>query len=126
MSTPAPLRPLFWEGSAKKDSQTFPAAVKDTMGYALELAQRGEKHIAAKPLRGFGGAGVLEVVDDYDGDTYRAVYTVRLRSGVYVLHTFQKESHGGVRTDPQDIALVRRRLRDAEAADARGLGGETR
>lgn len=124
MSTATPLRPLFWEGGAKRDLLAFPAEVKDTMGYALELAQRGAKHIAAKPLRGFGGAGVLEMVDDYDGDTYRAVYTMRLRSGVYVLHVFQKKAHRGMRTDPQDIELVRRRLRDAQASDARRLQGE--
>jgi len=81
-------------------------------------AQYGDKHPAAKPLRGFGGGGVLEIVDDEDGSTYRAVYTVRLRAGVYVLHAFQKKSRHGVKTDASDQALIRSRLRWAEDVDA--------
>ncbi|MBL8955593.1 MAG: type II toxin-antitoxin system RelE/ParE family toxin [Myxococcaceae bacterium] len=84
------------------------------MGYALHLTQNGEKHPDAKPLKGFGGAGVLEVVDDFDGDTYRAVYTVRLASAVYALHAFQKKSRKGAQTPKADIEKVRARLRLAE------------
>src|SRR3546814_3702782 len=84
------LRSLAWIGNSQKELRAFPEDVKDVMGYALHLAQTGSKHDAAKPLAGFGGAGVLEVVDDYDGDTYRAVYTVKFADRVYVLHAFQK------------------------------------
>jgi phage-related protein len=79
-------------GSSKRDLRKFPEDVKDVMGLALLVAQFGGKHEAAKVLQGFGGASVLEVVDDYDGDTYRAVYTVRFKGFVYVLHAFQKKS----------------------------------
>ena len=88
------------------------------MGYALYLAQAGGKHPDAKPLRGFGGAGVLEVVDDFDGDTYRAVYTVKLHGVVYALHAFQKKSKKGKKTPRQDLEVVKRRLRRAEEIHA--------
>ena len=88
------------------------------MGFALYRAQIGKKHESAKPLRGFGGAGVLELVEDHAGDTYRAVYTVRFAAGVYVLHAFQKKSRRGRETPRGDMDLVRRRLRMAEE-DAR-------
>ena len=88
------------------------------MGQALLDAQYGDKHPAAKPLQGFGSAGVLEIVDDDDGNTYRAVYTVRFQSGVYALHAFQKKSRQGRRTDRADIDLIRERLRRAELDDA--------
>lgn len=84
------------------------------MGYALFLAQTGKMHGDAKPLKGFGGAGVLEVVEDHQGDTYRAVYTVRFEEAVYVLHAFQKKSKQGRKTPPQEIEMVRRRLKAAE------------
>jgi phage-related protein len=84
-------QPLSWVGSAKRDLLAFPEAVKDGIGTALSIAQFGGKHPAAKPWKG-AGSGVLEVVEDYDGNTYRAVYTVRFRSAVYVLHCFQKKS----------------------------------
>jgi len=84
------------------------------VGYALYLAQNGNKHPKAKPLSGFGGAGVLEVVDDFDGDTYRAVYTVRFAESIYVLHTFQKKSRSRIATLPQEIATVRARLKTVE------------
>lgn len=113
----ATLRPVYWVASSKDDLRAFPSDVQDLMGYALEQAQRGAKHRRAKPLRGFGGAGVLEIVDDFDGDTYRAVYTVRLRSGVYVLHCWQKKSRHGIETSAHDIALIRARLRAAETED---------
>jgi phage-related protein len=88
--------------------------VKDDMGYALYLAQIGKKHESVKLLKGFGGASVLELVDDHDGDTYRAVYTVRFAAAVYVLHAFQKKSKKGRETPKSDIDIVRRRLRTAE------------
>jgi phage-related protein len=86
------LKPLRWIGSSKKELLRFPDEVQRVIGYALYLAQVGAKHQDAKPLAGFGGAGVLEVVEEYDGDAYRAVYTVRLAGAVYVLHAFQKKS----------------------------------
>ena len=88
------------------------------MGYALYLAQTGRKHGRAKPLKGFGGAGVLELVEDHDGNTYRAVYTVQFAAAVYVLHAFQKKSKKGRETPKSDLDVVRRRLRTAEE-DAR-------
>jgi len=87
------------------------------VGHALHLAQLGEKSPAAKPLRGFTGAGVLEVVEAFEGNAYRAVYTVRFASGVYALHAFQKKSHRGIATDRRDIELVEKRLREAEEID---------
>ena len=91
----APPKPVRWVGSSKDDLSGFPEEVRRRVGGALWDAQRGLKAPYAKPLRGFGGAGVLEIVDDYDGDTYRAVYTVRFAGVVYVLHAFQKKSKGG-------------------------------
>lgn len=123
---PSP-RPLVWVGTSKEDLKAFPEQVRHVMAYALYLAQVGGKHPDAKPLRGFGGAGVLEVVDDFDGDTYRAVYTVKLRGIVYALHAFQKKSRKGIKTAPHDLELVRRRLRQAEEVHARRAvpeGGE--
>ena len=110
----ADRKPLVWVGSTLRDLQRFPAAVQRTMGFALHLAQAGEKHPDAKPLKGFGGAGVLEALDDHDGDTFRVVYTVRLAGRVYALHAFQKKSKHGIATPPKEIAKVRERLREAE------------
>ena len=101
-------------------SKSFPATVQDEVGYAIFLAQRGDKHIAVKPLSGLGPA-VLEVVSDYRGDTFRAVYTVRLGKRVFVLHAFQKKSKHGIATPQPDIELIRRRLRRAiEISEAEG------
>ena len=105
------MKPLFWVGSAKKDLLKMPAQVVDVVGYALYLAQTGHKHQQAKPLRGFGSAGVLEVVEDHDGSTYRAVYTVEFSNGVYVLHCFQKKSRKGIETSNQDKDVIEARLR---------------
>jgi phage-related protein len=105
-------RPLDWVGSAKRDFLAFPAPVRREIGNALGLAQFGGRHPKAKPWKG-EGAGVLEVVDDFDGDTYRAVYTVRFRQVVYVLHAFQKKSPRGRKTARGDIDLIARRLRIA-------------
>lgn len=97
-----------------KDLRAFPEEVKDVIGVALDVAQQGEKHEAAKILKGFGGAGVLEVIDDFDGDTYRAVYTVKFKGVVYVLHAFQKKSKQGISTPKEAIDLVKQRLKAAE------------
>ncbi|MCC6656588.1 MAG: type II toxin-antitoxin system RelE/ParE family toxin [Rhodocyclaceae bacterium] len=108
-------RPIFWVASSKKDLRALPRSVQDVFGYALHLAQTGRKHDQAKPLKGFGGAGVLEVVDDFRSDTYRAIYTVKYSNAVYVLHCFQKKSSHGIGTPKPDIDLVRERLKAAEA-----------
>lgn len=107
-------RPVVWMGSSKKDLLAMPDEVQDEMGYALHLAQHGDKHMAAKPLQGFGGAGVVEIVSDHRGDAFRAVYTVRLRGAVYVLHAFQKKSKRGIATPKAEIDIIRQRLRQAE------------
>jgi phage-related protein len=116
-------RDLYWIASAREDLRALPDDVKDVIGQALLDAQYGDKHPEAKPLQGFGGAGVLEIVEDFDGDTYRAVYTVKLRSGVYVLHVFQKKATRGIRTPKHEIDLIKTRLRIAEAQDAIRLHG---
>lgn len=108
-------KPLYWIGSSKKDLQSLPEDVQDVFGYALYLAQIGKKHADAKPLRGFGSAGVLEVVEDYQGDTYRAVYTVRFAAKVFVLHVFQKKPTKGISTPKHDLDVIRERLKAAEA-----------
>jgi len=100
---------LVWIASSKKDLCEFPEDVRQVTGFALYLAQRGDKHPDAKPLKGFHGAGVLEVVDDFDGDSYRTVYTVRLADVVYVLHAFQKKSKSGIATPLREINLIRER-----------------
>lgn len=107
------MKPLYWVGSSKKDLLEMPATVVDVVGYALYLAQNGLKHRQAKPLKGFGSAGVLEVVEDYEGNTYRAVYTVRFSNGLYVLHCFQKKSRKGIETTKQDKDLIEARLKSA-------------
>jgi phage-related protein len=106
-------RPLDWVGSSKRDFLDFPEPVKDEMGNALGLAQFGGKHPMAKPWKG-EGPGVFELVEDHGGDTYRAVYTVRFREVVYVLHAFQKKSPSGRRTARTDIELIARRLKVAQ------------
>lgn len=108
-----PPKPLHWAGPTRKQVRNFPKLVRDTLGFALYRAQIGKKHVQAKPLKGFGSAGVLEIVEDYDTDTCRAVYTVKFTKAVYVLHTFKKKSKTGRRTSQSDIDLVRRRLREA-------------
>jgi len=109
---------LIYVGSSLKDLGKFPTDVQDVMVTALNLAKVGDKHQDAKPLKGFKGSGVLEMVDDDDGDTYRAVYTVRLSQAVYVLHAFKKKSTTGVKTSRRDIDLVKQRLTAAETYDA--------
>jgi phage-related protein len=109
------MKLLHWVGSSLKDLRALPEQVQDDIGYALYLAQMGGKHADAKPLKGFGGAGVLEVVERHDGDTYRAVYTVKFRAAVYVLHVFQKKSTSGIATPKADVDLIRKRLAEAAA-----------
>ena len=111
---PAELKALAWVGSAKRDLLALPKEVIDAFGYALYVAQTGKKHEMAKPLHGFGSAGVLEVVDDWRGNTYRAVYTVRFSAAVFVLHVFQKKAKHGIATPRQDMELIRERLKVAE------------
>ena len=107
-------KPVYWIGSSRDDVRAFPEEVRLRVGGALWEAQLGRKAGWSKPLRGFGGAGVLEVVDDFDGDTFRAVYTVRFAGAVYVLHAFQKKSKSGVATPRREIELVEQRLRRAK------------
>ena len=107
------LKELLFVGSSREDIREFPEEVKDDIGYALFEAQDGKKPIAAKPLKGFGGAGVLEIIENFDGDTYRAVYTVSFKKVVYVLHCFQKKSRHGIKTSQQDIDLIRKRFKAA-------------
>jgi phage-related protein len=106
-------RPLEWVGSSKKDLMELPEQVVDVFGYALHLAQVGERHDQAKALRGFGSADVLEVVEDWRGGTYRAVYTVRYAARVFVLHVFQKKSRKGIATPKPDMDLIKDRLKAA-------------
>lgn len=103
-------KPLIWIGSSKDDLVEFPARVRKEAGYALYLAQIGMKAPKAKPMRGFGGAGVLEIVEDHSGNTYRAVYTVKFTEVVFVLHAFQKKSKKGIATPKPDIDLIKRRI----------------
>ena len=107
-------KPLLWNRHAKSSFDTFPKPVKQDMGYALYLAQLGQKHKRTKPLKGFGGAGVLEVVEQYEGNAYRTVYTLRFEEAVFVLHAFQKKSKRGIETPKQELDLIKRRLKTAE------------
>ena len=111
----SPIRPVNWVASSYKDYRAFPDPVQDAMGYALYQAQIGKKHPNAKPLKGFGGAGVLEIVADHVGDTFRAVYTVKFARAIYVLHTFQKKSKSGIKTPTEELELIKQRLKSAES-----------
>ena len=107
-----PLKPVVWLGDSLRELRTFPAAVQDEMGYAIYLAQRGDKHVSAKPLKRLG-TGVLEVVSDRRGDTFRSVYTLRFADRVFVLHAFQKKSKSGIATPKPEIELIKQRLKQA-------------
>lgn len=107
------IKPVVWLGNTYEELTKFPSEVQGLMGYALYQAQIGNKHPDAKPLKGFKGAGVVEIVDNFDGDTYRTVYTVKLAGIVYVLHAFQKKSKKGIATPPKDIELIKKRLKKA-------------
>jgi phage-related protein len=114
MNLPQPVQPLYWVGRSKKDLLSLPETVTRTFGYGLYLAQIGKKHDQAKPLKGFGSAGILEIIEDWEGNTYRAVYTVRFARGVFVLHVFQKKSSRGIATSKRDLDLIRQRYKAAE------------
>lgn len=107
-------RPVLWVGSSRRDLRDFPREVRRDIGQALYSAQEGETDPSAKPLRGFGGGSVLEIVADYRGDTWRAVYTVRFSEAIYVLHAFQKKSKRGTATPRKDMDLIHRRLIEAK------------
>lgn len=107
-------KPIVWIGSSKKDLMALPTEVRKFFGHALDFAQRGDRHDAAKVMKGFGGAGVLEVVEDDAGGTYRAVYTVKFEEAVFVLHCFQKKSRQGIATPKVDMDIIRARLTVAE------------
>ena len=109
-----PIKPLNWVGSSYRDYKRFPEPVQEEMGFALYRAQIGDRHPMAKALKGFGGAGVLELVERHDGDAYRTVYTVKFAEEVYVLHAFQKKSKKGIATPKSETDLVKRRLKEAE------------
>ncbi len=110
----AARKPVEWIGSSRGDLRRFPPDVRRVMGQAIDDAQWGGEHPAAKALKGFGGRSVIEIVDDFEGNAYRAVYTVRFSDVVYVLHAFQKKSKSGVATPRRDIELIKERLRRAE------------
>ena len=106
-------KPLAWIGSSRRDMREFPQPVRRKMGLALYAVQSGTTPPTAKPLKGFGGASTLELVEDHDGNSYRAVYTVRFADVVYVLHAFQKKSKRRIATAKADIELIKRRLAEA-------------
>jgi phage-related protein len=108
-------KPTEWIGSSRDDLRSFPEEVRRVMGFAINDAQNGDEHPRARALKGFGGRSVLEVVDDEDGDTYRAVYTVRFAGVIYVLHAFQKKSRKGIETPKHEIDVIKARLKLAEA-----------
>jgi phage-related protein len=118
-------KPVRWIGSSKEDLREFPEDVRRRVGGALWDAQLGLKAPYAKPLRGFGGAGVLEIVDDFDGDTFRTVYTVRFARAIYVLHAFQKKSKRGIATPKAELNLIEQRLERAAEDYARWSTSET-
>ena len=107
-------KPVEWIGSSRDDLREFPQEVRRVIGQAIDDAQCGGESPVAKALKGFGGRGVLEVVDDFDGDSYRAVYTVKFAGVVYVLHAFQKKSKKGIATPRHEIELIKARLKRAE------------
>jgi phage-related protein len=104
------LKPVFWMGSSLKETQSFPEPVRREIGHALYAAQQGETDPSAKPLKGFGGAAVMEIAAPFDGNTWRAIYTVRFLDVVYVLPAFQKKSRSGIATPTAEIALIHQRL----------------
>src|SRR5437016_2414082 len=115
---PGRIRPLVWVSSCKRDYDRFPLQLQRNLGFELFLAQTGQHPPSAKLLKGFG-SGIVELIADFEGDAYRAVYAVRFREAVYVLHAFMKKSKRGIKTPKCDIELIRRRLRAAEADHAR-------
>lgn len=122
-SVARPLRPLLWVASSKRDYDQFPARVQETLGFELFLAQSGQHPPSAKLLRGLG-SGTVELIEDFAGDTYRAVYTVRFSAAVYVLHAFKKKSKQGRKTPQSDVDLIKRRLTEAASDYAQRYGKE--
>ncbi len=106
------IKPIIWIRSSHNDLKEFPAEVQDEMGYALYVAQIGDKPPQAKPLKGF--SGIMEIRSNYATDTYRAVYTTKIGSAIYVLHAFQKKSKRGIETPKKEINLIKRRLKIAQ------------
>jgi phage-related protein len=115
-------KPVRWVGTSLRELRSFPTSVKREIGHALFTAQQGETDPAAKPLKGFGGAGVIEIVASHRGNAWRAVYTVRFRDAIYVLHVFQKKSTKGIATPDREMDMVRRRLAEAERDDGERQG----
>jgi len=107
-------KPVRWVGTSLRDLRSFPGPVRLDVGHALFAAQEGKTDPAAKPLKGFGGASVFEIVASHQGNAWRAVYTVRFQDAIYVLHVFQKKSTKGIATPAREIELIRRRLAEAE------------
>lgn len=116
MKLPAKLiKPCLFVGPSRRELKNFPDEVRGSIGHALHQAQRGDESESAKALKGFSGRNILEIVTDFDGNTFRAVYTVRFGDAIYVLHAFQKKSKKGIATPKQTIALIKSRLREAES-----------
>ena len=122
MSNEAPLKPVIWICSAKKDLAAFPCKITSAAGYDLFLAQKGQKPKSAKPMRIFGGSGVQEITESHNGSTYRIVYTTRLDGYIYVLHCFEKKSKNGIETPHTEIDMIRARLKKAEDDHSRRNG----
>jgi phage-related protein len=118
-------KPLFWVGNSKRELMALPVHVRKFFGHALHFVQNGERHDAAKVLKGFGGAGVLEVLEDDADGTYRAVYTVKFEEAVFVLHCFQKKSKSGIATPKREMEIIITRLKAAEAAAKELRHGKT-
>jgi phage-related protein len=114
------VRPVIWHGSSRADLRAMPEQVRRDIGQALYAAQQGLTDPAAKPLKGFGAARVMEIVERHRGDAYRAVYTAHFENAVYVLHVFQKKSKTGIATPRHDIELIRRRYGDADGTTSKG------
>lgn len=108
------LKPLIWVGSSKDDLLEFSEKIRGTFGYALYLAQRGERHMHSKILKGFGGAGVIEIIENDESGTFRIVYTIKMPKIVFVLHAFQKKSKQGIKTPKQEIDIIKKRLKEAQ------------
>ena len=112
---------VTWMGSALKDLRSFPDEVKQVFGVAIYFAQRGGKHPQAKPMKGYKGGGVLEIVEDYDRNTYRCIYTVRFSNKIYILHAFQKKSKKGIATPQPDLDVINRRLQEVKKLEESSL-----
>lgn len=115
------MKALAWIGSSKKDLDNLPDGISHAFGYGLYLAQKGEKHTNSKPLKGFGSANIIELIEKDESGTYRAVYTIQMKNIVFVLHVFQKKSKHGIETPQQDIELIKNRLKEAQGLYKRWL-----